>query len=89
MIRPRLPRALQATLDALSDRQWHHGADLARQFGTKPHAVWNRVERLRDRGHGIEGYGRTKALGYRLIYLASEIERRDHVEVVERRGRAA
>ena len=51
-------------LTALEGRGWQSGADIAERLGVSRAAVWKRVERLRERGYGIEAVA---GRGYRLV----------------------
>jgi len=51
-------------LAALEGRGWQSGAAIAASLGVSRAAVWKRVERLRERGYGIEAVA---GRGYRLV----------------------
>jgi BirA family biotin operon repressor/biotin-[acetyl-CoA-carboxylase] ligase len=51
-------------LAALEGRGWQSGAEIAERLGVSRAAVWKRIERLRERGYGIEALA---GRGYRLV----------------------
>lgn len=51
-------------LTALEGRGWQSGAEIAQRLGMSRAAVWKRVEKLRERGYGIEAVA---GRGYRLV----------------------
>jgi len=51
-------------LAALEGQGWQSGAAIAQRMGVSRAAVWKRVERLRERGYGIEA---SAGRGYRLV----------------------
>lgn len=51
-------------LAALEGRGWQSGAEIAERLGVSRAAVWKRIERLRERGYGIEAVA---GRGYRLV----------------------
>lgn len=51
-------------LAALEGRGWQSGAEIAQRLGISRAAIWKRVEKLRERGYGIEAVA---GRGYRLV----------------------
>ena len=51
-------------LTALDGGGWQSGAEIAQRLGISRAAVWKRVEKLRERGYGIEAVA---GRGYRLV----------------------
>lgn len=51
-------------LAALEGQGWQSGAAIAQRLGMSRAAVWKRIERLRERGYGIEAVA---GRGYRLV----------------------
>lgn len=78
-------------LAALDGHGWQSGASIARRLGVSRAAVWKRIERLRERGYGIEAVA---GKGYRLVHdsdlLLPDAIRKHHrtkrltIEVVHR-----
>jgi BirA family biotin operon repressor/biotin-[acetyl-CoA-carboxylase] ligase len=67
-------------LAALEGQGWQSGSAIARRMGMSRAAVWKRIERLRERGYGIEA---SAGRGYRLVrgsdrLLPDEIARHYH-----------
>ena len=69
-----------AVLSALGGGGWRSGAEIAAALGVSRAAVWKSVERLRERGYGIES---AAGRGYRLVQASDRLlpaEIRRHYE---------